>query len=201
MYLFNIFILMLFSGITTFSWAGNNAAYISQSVPNAMAAGKPVTVSVTMQNTGTTTWVGPNYRLASQNPAGNWNWNIPRVLLNTNESIPPGGTKTFAFTVTPEAITSFTPATYRNFQWQMIQEGTEFFGALTENITIALIYTPNVTTSNPPIKAPAPVLVGDFTFNNFLGANLLQSGTPRADGVTGWIPPTDQMQIIAKKAS
>ncbi|MEN9867650.1 MAG: hypothetical protein RL748_3240, partial [Pseudomonadota bacterium] len=201
MRLYNVFILMLFSCITTLGWAGNNAAYISQSVPHAMAAGKQITVSVTMKNTGTTTWTGPNYRLASQNPVGNWTWNIPRVLLNTNESVPPGGTKTFTFTITPEAITSFDRAIYRNFQWQMIQEGTEFFGALTENINVNLIYTPNITTSNPPIKAPAPVLTNDFTFNNFLGANVLQSSIPRTDGVTGWIPTTSQMQVIAKKAS
>jgi hypothetical protein len=49
--------------------AADSAHFVSQSVPAVMGAGQVYAVSVTMQNTGTTTWTSPaNYTLVRNCP-------------------------------------------------------------------------------------------------------------------------------------
>ena len=118
--------------ITVLSWS-NNAAYVTQSVPLTMYAGEPYNVSVTMRNTGNTTWpAGSVFRLGAQNPHDNMNWGLNRVWLT--QSVAPGGEVTFYFTVSAPGVGKW------NFQWRMVQEGVEWFGALTENrqVTVKL---------------------------------------------------------------
>jgi len=106
---------------------GNNAAFVSQVIPT-LVPGETVTVSITMKNTGTTTWVpAGNFRLGSQSPAGNKIWGLDRVSLNAEESIAPNTNKTFTFDITVPAFDGIF-----NFQWQMIQEGEEWFGSKSE---------------------------------------------------------------------
>ncbi len=106
---------------------GNNAEFVSQTLPN-LNAGKTVSVSITMKNTGTTTWTNRgNFKLASQSPAENKIWGITKISLNEKDSILPGQKKTFTFDVkVPEYDGSFI------FQWQMIQEAEEWFGEKSE---------------------------------------------------------------------
>jgi hypothetical protein len=112
----------------------DNAQFISQvGPPTAMNLGQTATVSVTMKNTGTTTWTAAgNYRLGSQNPQDNTNWGINRVALSSTDSIAPGSSKTFTFPVTAPT----TPGTY-NFQWQLIKV-TTWFGDLSTNLPITV---------------------------------------------------------------
>lgn len=117
--------------------AADNAAFVAQSVPTAMTAGQTSTVSVTMQNTGTTTWA-PNrdlgYKLGTQNPQDNTLWAATtRIYLNPGESVLPGQQKTFAFPITAPA----TPGSY-NFQWRLVNEGVAWFGALSPNVAISV---------------------------------------------------------------
>lgn len=59
------------SGISSLSVSipGNAAQFVSQSVPSGMAPGQAYAVSVTMRNTGETTWLpSTNYHLGSQDP-------------------------------------------------------------------------------------------------------------------------------------
>lgn len=109
----------------------NRATYVSQSIPTRMVAGQGYTITVTMQNSGTTTWVGGSgaYRLGSQNPGDNVTWGGSRVDIGG--SVAPGASKTFSFPVTAPS----TPGTY-NFQWRMVQDGVEWFGDLTPNVSI-----------------------------------------------------------------
>ena len=67
---------------------GNNAQFISQSVPTNMVPGQTYNVSVTMKNTGTSTWTaGANYKLGAQNPQDNTTWlALNRVSLATSVS-------------------------------------------------------------------------------------------------------------------
>lgn len=123
--------------------AANDAAFVSQVVPTTLAAGQTKTVSITMRNTGTTTWApdGPlGYKLGTQNPQDNTLW-LPggnnRIYLAPEDSIGPGQYKTFTFDI--KAPTS--PGTY-NFQWRMVQEAIEWFGALTPNVVITVTGTP-----------------------------------------------------------
>ena len=95
---------------------GNDATFVSQTVPSTMVAGQTYSVSVTMKNTGTTTWTAANnHKLGSQNPADNTTWGTSRATLAA--SVAPGAQHTFTYNVTAPA----TAGTY-NFQWGMLQE-------------------------------------------------------------------------------
>lgn len=115
----------------------NGAAFVSQSVPASMNSGQTYNVSVTMQNTGTSTWpAGYSYRLGSQSPQDNTAWGFNRVSLAT--SVTPGDIGTFNFTVTAPA----TAGNY-NFQWRMVQDGVQWFGDITPNVVVAVSTAPN----------------------------------------------------------
>ena len=112
----------------------NNASFVSQSVPTAMTTGTAYAVSVTMQNTGTATWTqNTNRRLGSQNGQDNTTWGMARVDLGSSDTIAPGQTKTFSWTVTAPSA----PGTY-HFQWRMVQEFVEWFGATTPNVDVTV---------------------------------------------------------------
>src|SRR5258708_27310269 len=109
----------LWLGIAGVALALNNAQFVSQSVPATMAPGQSYAVSVTMTNTGDTTWEAAGlYRLGSQGPQDNSTWGPVRVELPS--SVAPGATVTFNFNVTAPA----TVGTY-NFQWRMVQDAGE----------------------------------------------------------------------------
>jgi len=106
----------------------DNATFASQTVPS-MMAGQTYSVSVTMNNTGTSTWTAGNYYLGSQNAQGNTTWGLNRT--NLSSSVAPGGQGTFSFNVTAPS----TPGTY-NFQWQMAKDGAGYFGSMSTNLSI-----------------------------------------------------------------
>lgn len=123
----------------------DDAMFVSQSVPSYMTAGQTYNVSVTMQNTGTSTWAaGGSYQLASQKPAGNATWSpspdgsqgkrnsvSPTVIVATNSQV------TFAFTTTAPT----TPGTYQ-FQWQMAKVGSgsyQYFGEQTDDVAVTVV--------------------------------------------------------------
>ena len=116
--------------ITVLSWT-NNAEFVTQLVPATMYAGESYNASVTMRNTGNTTWgAGSAFKLGSQNPQDNMNWGLNRVLLT--QAVPPGGQVTFNFTVSAPG-----PGKW-NFRWRMVQEGVEWFGAFTTNVQVTV---------------------------------------------------------------
>jgi hypothetical protein len=96
-----------------------------------------------MKNTGTTTWTASgNYRLGSQNPQDNGIWGTGRVYLSSYDSIGPGASKTFSFTVTAPAAAG----TY-NFQWRMVQEAVMWFGDYTPNVAVSVTDCATITTT------------------------------------------------------
>ncbi|HEX2833197.1 MAG TPA: right-handed parallel beta-helix repeat-containing protein [Thermoanaerobaculia bacterium] len=109
------------------AFAGNNAQFISQSIPQRVSPGSTASVSVTMKNTGTTTWDYAWYKLSAQNPYDNTVW-FPdtRAYMANGTYVAPGQQVTFNFTITAPS----TRGIY-NFQWRMIQEYTEVFGDFT----------------------------------------------------------------------
>ena len=113
----------------------NNAEFVSQSVKTTMYAGESYSVSVTMRNTGNTTWpAGSVFKLGSQNPQDNMTWGLNRAPLT--QSVAPGGQVTFSFIVSAPG-----PGKH-NFQWRMVQEGVEWFGALTPNVIVTVKLPP-----------------------------------------------------------
>lgn len=110
---------------------GNNAAFVSQAVPD-LVAGDTSRVSITMKNTGSRAWTRTRqFKLGSVNPADNEYWGLKRVELTEGDSILPDEEITFTFDViVPESDGLFI------FQWQMIQEGEEWFGSRTEAVQV-----------------------------------------------------------------
>jgi hypothetical protein len=112
----------------------NEASFISQIVPQEMIAGQKYTISISLQNSGTTIWEDDQkYRLGSQSPQDNDIWG-GRTFLNPGEKVLPGEIKHFVFTVTaPEESGEYT------FQWRMVQENKEWFGNFTTKTPIRVI--------------------------------------------------------------
>lgn len=138
-------ILAAFAGTLAFApaavYAADNAAFVTQSVPAAMTAGQTSTVSVTMRNTGTTTWAPSRdlgYKLGTQSPQDNTLWTgTSRVYMNPGESVIPGQSRVFTFNITAPA----TPGSY-NFQWRMVHEAVAWFGAFSPNVAVNVTAPP-----------------------------------------------------------
>ena len=125
-----------------------DAVFVGQSVTAPMLAGQPYTVSVTMRNSGGTTWTAASlYRLGAINPYDNSTWGPNRIGLAAGDSIAPGQQKTFTWTVTGPG-----PPATRNFQWRMVQDGVTWFG------------TPSTTL---PINVGAPSVLGASSLRFF----------------------------------
>ena len=132
----------------------NGAMFVSQSVPSTMVAGQTYSVSVTMKNTGTTTWTAANnYKLGSQNPTNNTTWGTSRAVLAA--SVAPGAQYTYTYNVTAPS----TPGTY-NFQWGMIQEPAGWFGASSQNLAVNVTAPPANSAAFITQSVPATMVVG-----------------------------------------
>ncbi|MFY9571181.1 MAG: FG-GAP-like repeat-containing protein [Blastocatellia bacterium] len=109
--------------------AVDNSSFTTQSVPASISANGVRSVTVTMNNSGSTTWAAGTYYLGSQNAQGNTTWGSNRV--NLAAPIAPGGQATVTFNITAPS----TPGSY-NFQWQMAKDGAGYFGALSTNVSV-----------------------------------------------------------------
>jgi YD repeat-containing protein len=133
----------------------NDASFVSQTVPATMVPGQNYSVSVTMRNTGASTWTPDgDYQLGSENLSDNTRWGLSRVNLTT--IVPPGSDATFNFTVTAPAAGS------HSFQWRMVQQGVQRFGALSTNVNVQTVNNPPTVTLTSPAQdavftAPATV--------------------------------------------
>ena len=116
----------------------NAAQFVSQSIPATLYYNQDFTATITMKNTGTTTWTKANsYKLGTQNPAGNKTWGLNRVELSEEDAIEPGQSKTFTFTAKAPA----TAGTY-NLQFKMVRELVAWFGNLSTNVAIKVTKEP-----------------------------------------------------------
>jgi hypothetical protein len=161
----------------------NGAQFVSQSVPTTMTVGQSYPVSVTLKNTGTSTWTSAaEYRLGSQNAQNNTTWGMSRVDLPA--TIAPDGNVTFTFNVTAPA----TAGTY-NFQWRMLREGVEWFGDLTTNVAV----TVNPAVSSFNVVEPGAHAVNGKIFTKIAGQNFaldivaLDQSNAVATGFTGTV--------------
>jgi hypothetical protein len=163
----------------------NSATAGSVSVPTSMTAGQTYSVSVSMTNNGTSTWTAAaNYKLGSQNPQDNSTWGTPRVLLASGDAIAPNQTKTFTYDVKAPA----TAGSY-NFQWRMVRESVQWFGAFTGNVAVQVSSAP----AQSPYGGKAWAIPGTIQARNYdVGGEGISyhdttsgnaGGTFRADGV------------------
>ena len=118
--------------VTAPATATNGAQFVSQTVVSPVKKGSNFFVTLKFKNTGTTTWrPETSHRLGSRNPTDNTTWGFARVQLGT--AIAPGATATFFFQVKAPA----TAGTY-NMQWQMLQDGVDWFGDRSTNVAITV---------------------------------------------------------------
>lgn len=162
--------------ITVSAQLPNSASFVSQTVPTSMNTGQTYTASVTMKNLGTTTWTDASfYRLGSQNPQDNTSWTgTTRVVLNS--PVAPGQQYTFSFPVTAPT----TPGTY-NFQWQMVQDGVQWFGGMSANLAIAV---------SKPVPNNATFVSQDIPSNMIAGQMYNASVTMLNTGSATWTEGT-----------
>jgi hypothetical protein len=115
----------------------NQSQYIAQAFPAQLNTGETFHVEIRFKNTGNTVWSAGNlYSLGSQNPQDNNTWGINRISLPYD--VAPGNEVSFVADLTAPT----TPGTY-NFQWQMVQDGVEWFGELSENVVVNVVQNPN----------------------------------------------------------
>jgi RHS repeat-associated protein len=152
--------------------AQSNAVFVSQSVPAAMVTGAVYNVTVSMRNTGNTTWSSAGaYFIGSQNPENNATWGGARVAMPA--PVEPGGQANFAFQVTAPR----TPGMY-NFQWRMVQEGVAWFGAYSPNVA--------VTVSAPAARNDAQVIGVSVPAVMTQGQRYTIAVTMKNSGNTAW---------------
>ena len=118
--------------------APNQAVFVSQtSVPYILGKGESASVSVTIKNTGTTTWTKTGlYKLGSLDDNGDLG--LVRVELDPSDEIKPNEEKTFTFTITGPNK----PGAY-NFQWRMVQDNVEWFGTTSSKKQIVVLASNN----------------------------------------------------------
>jgi archaellum component FlaG (FlaF/FlaG flagellin family) len=107
----------------------DNAQYLSQSTPGVMIPGQSYGVSVSMKNTGRSTWKQGNYslKLINVNDATVKTWSVSSV--DVNSTVSPGNEVVFNFTIIAPVDGSY------NIQWQMAN-GNAFFGEPSMNIPV-----------------------------------------------------------------
>ncbi len=112
----------------TVTLGGDDAKYVSQSVPTTVVHGTTFSATITMKNLGTSTWTSA-YSIKSQNPAGNTNWGAATVAITGTVAQNANAVITHSFTAPS------TPGTY-HFQWRMLHTTT--FGDYTPDVTITV---------------------------------------------------------------
>lgn len=162
----------------------NNAQFWTENCPSSIAAGTTANVSVSMKNTGTTTWTSAaNYRLGSQNPQDNNTWGLGRVGLPSTTT--PTNIAVFNFGITAPT----TPGTY-NFQWRMVQDGVQWFGDQTVNCPITV-----TTTKTWIVNAKAICSNGLTPYGNTLLGWALWPPTPLTYNYDSYYPLTHTRSI------
>lgn len=139
------------NGLVKKAYAAFNASTcldISVNNGNPVSPGQSYPATVRIRNDGDTnwTWDNPNpYRLGAEDPQDNTVWSLARVDLPTSPILP-GETATFRFTAwAPE-----TPGAH-SFNWQMVQEGVEWFGSRCY-LQVVVNAPPSVPTAVPQIQ-------------------------------------------------
>lgn len=98
-------------------------------LPSCVTAGKSFTLSVTMRNTGTTTWsAADGYKLGAKGDEDPFT-SETRVLLPPDLTVPPLATHTFQVAMTA-------PSTNGDYlsDWQMVRENVAWFGIPTQKL-------------------------------------------------------------------
>ncbi len=104
---------------------GEDAGFVSQSVPSSMRTAERKQACVTMRNLGRSYWSrAGGYKLGSEAPRDNFRWGTNRVYMPSNKIVGPYRTHTFCLQITAPS----SPGRYA-FSWRMVHEGVRWFGS------------------------------------------------------------------------
>ncbi len=113
----------------------NNAQLVSSTVPTGIKPGEVFNASITMKNTGTTTWLATDYQLgAIVIPANKWG----KTRLTLSRDVAPGATAVFTGTFIAPDAAGFGVA-LQSFSWRMLKNSTDdwFGGALLKAVSVS----------------------------------------------------------------
>jgi len=170
----------------------DNSTYLSQSTPGEMNPGQTYGVSVTMKNTGRSTWKQGNYslKLINVSEATTKTWSVSSV--DVNSTVSPGNEVVFNFTLIAPVEGSY------NIQWQMA-DGNAFFGEPSANVPVR-------------VSGPTPQVISDVISNN---SKFVSQQVPnnmdanqtydvivimKNTGATTWNPGENRLKISTKGA-
>jgi hypothetical protein len=131
------------------------AEFVSDDIPTNMSGGQQYTVHVTFRNTGSNVWTASSgYKLGS--PGDSDPFAYPRVSLDSVDSVGPGQSKTYTFTMTaPGAAGSYVT------DWRMLREGVAWFGGtLSKTVTVTGGSQPSNDASIMGDDIPASMIAG-----------------------------------------
>lgn len=180
------------SGGTAVTDITDNATYLSQSTPGTMVPGQSYGVSVSMKNTGRSTWKQGSYSLKLTNITESIanTWSISSV--DVNSTVSPGNEVVFNFNVIAPVDGSY------NIQWQMAN-GNAFFGEPSMTVPVR-------------VSGPTPPVVIDEISNNSLFVSqqitsTMEAGqtydvtvTMRNSGSTKWNTGDYKLKVSTKGA-
>ncbi|MBI4422906.1 MAG: fibronectin type III domain-containing protein, partial [Elusimicrobia bacterium] len=129
-----------------------DAEWVGQEVPAAVAPGGRFQASITLRNSGNTTWTtSGGYGLGALQPLDNARWGVRRQALP--HDVAPGQTVTFQLAATAPAQ----PGAYP-FHWQLIQEWIEWFGESSRPVLVNVGPVQPPADTTPPATPAAPAL-------------------------------------------
>jgi C1A family cysteine protease len=149
----------------------DNAAITTNDIPTGMVAGQTYTVHVTVQNTGTTIWTASaGYKLGAVGDSDPFAPN--RILLDSGDSIAPGQSKAFTFTMTaPSKAGSYVT------DWRMVREGVAWFGS-----TLLV----QLTVQAGPEQYGAAIAANDMPTSMTAGESYVVHVTVQNTGLNTW---------------
>jgi hypothetical protein len=144
--------------------AAYDAAYVSESVPSQIEPFTAASVTVTMQNTGTATWMPGDVFLSTQDPQDNYYWCIQknpygmysgnRVVLSA--PVEPNQQVTFSFVVMPLSCRFAAPAP---FVFRMLSQTHGTFGQQTPDPGVLVASATQYVSQQVPATVPAGATV------------------------------------------
>jgi len=134
-----ISVLLALIGLVSGAVASDDAAFVDQNVPTCMVTGRSYAVSVTMLNTGDSSWSGASgYVLGTADVGSDQIWGLTMTPLRFDDIVEPGLRRTFVFTIRAPS----TPGTHE-FKWQMGRGPLHRFGAPTPGVMVNVTDTPD----------------------------------------------------------
>lgn len=153
----------------------NSSQFISQTIPDNIQPGQSFNVSIVFKNTSNKTWAESSfYRLGSQSPMDNTFWGMSRIYL-------PGGVAPGEQVTFKAVLKAPVKEGLYNYQWQMVQDGVEWFGEKSE-----LIFFPVLNFLADSLKSSSD----NFSVNSHIVSTSFFSwyGAKEGQISSPWIP-------------